>query len=60
MLGLFSYTKQKGVIEFPNHLILQFECRIKKLRHEDSVMRNIRNRRKAQERWDKVSFLAWR
>nr|XP_027087118.1 uncharacterized protein LOC113708737 [Coffea arabica]XP_027087126.1 uncharacterized protein LOC113708741 [Coffea arabica] len=36
------------------YFLVQFEYRIKKLRHEDSVMRNIRNRRKAQERWDKL------
>ncbi|THG06098.1 hypothetical protein TEA_008922 [Camellia sinensis var. sinensis] len=30
------------------------EYRIKKLRNEDSIMRKIRNRRKAQDRWDKL------
>ncbi|CAK9168393.1 unnamed protein product [Ilex paraguariensis] len=30
------------------------EYRIKKLRNEDNIMRKIRNRRKAQERWDKL------
>ncbi|XP_024970624.1 uncharacterized protein LOC112509739 isoform X2 [Cynara cardunculus var. scolymus] len=41
-IGLFFY------------LLVQFEYRFKKLRHEDSVMRRIRNRRKAQERWDEL------
>ncbi|PQQ14841.1 uncharacterized protein Pyn_39539 [Prunus yedoensis var. nudiflora] len=31
-----------------------FWCKIKKLRNEDSVLRKIRNRRKAQEHWDKL------
>ncbi|GFS30159.1 hypothetical protein Acr_00g0010500 [Actinidia rufa] len=35
------------------YLLVQCEYRIKKLRDEDSVMRKIRNRRKAQDRWDK-------
>ncbi|KAK4356720.1 hypothetical protein RND71_025691 [Anisodus tanguticus] len=30
------------------------EYRIKKLRNEDSVMRKVRSRRKAQDRWDKL------
>ncbi|KAF3668530.1 hypothetical protein FXO37_09503 [Capsicum annuum] len=29
-------------------------ARIKKLRYEDSVMRKVRSRRKAQDRWDKL------
>lgn len=41
-IGLFFY------------LLVQFEYRFKKFRHEDSVMRRIRNRGKAQERWDKL------
>ncbi|KAG7020961.1 hypothetical protein SDJN02_17649 [Cucurbita argyrosperma subsp. argyrosperma] len=36
------------------YLLVQFEYRIKKLRNEDSVMRKIRNRRKAQEHWNKL------
>lgn len=35
------------------YLLVQFEYRIKKLRNEDSVLRKIRNRRKAQDHWDK-------
>ncbi|XP_022144498.1 uncharacterized protein LOC111014173 isoform X2 [Momordica charantia] len=37
-----------------SYLLVQFEYRIKKLRNEDRVMRNIRNRRKAQEHWNKL------
>ncbi|XP_022745186.1 uncharacterized protein LOC111295749 isoform X2 [Durio zibethinus] len=36
------------------YLLVQFEYRIKRLRNEDSVLRKIRNKRKAQEHWDKV------
>ncbi|CAN6575309.1 unnamed protein product [Malus baccata var. baccata] len=36
------------------YLLVQFEFRIKKLRNEDIVLRRIRNRRKAQDRWDKL------
>ncbi|KAL4382310.1 hypothetical protein HN51_005928 [Arachis hypogaea] len=36
------------------YLLIQCEYRIKKLRNEDNVMRTIRNRRKAQEHWDKL------
>ncbi|KGN61244.1 uncharacterized protein LOC101211303 [Cucumis sativus] len=36
------------------YLLVQFEYRIKRLRNEDSVMRKIRNRRKAQEHWNKL------
>ncbi|XP_024030979.1 uncharacterized protein LOC21398216 [Morus notabilis] len=36
------------------YLMVQCEYRIKKLRNEDSVLRRIRNRRKALERWDKL------
>ncbi|RZB53358.1 uncharacterized protein LOC114397034 [Glycine soja] len=36
------------------YLLIQCEYRIKKLRNEDSIMRRIRNRRKAQEHWDKL------
>ncbi|GKD27969.1 hypothetical protein Tco_1234183 [Tanacetum coccineum] len=36
------------------YLLVQFEYRFKKFRHEDKVMRRIRNRRKAQDRWDKL------
>uniref|UniRef100_A0A7N2KQX2 Uncharacterized protein n=1 Tax=Quercus lobata TaxID=97700 RepID=A0A7N2KQX2_QUELO len=36
------------------YLLVQFEYRIKKLRNEDSVLRKIRNRRKAQDHWDKL------
>ncbi|XVE62218.1 hypothetical protein DITRI_Ditri06bG0100700 [Diplodiscus trichospermus] len=35
-------------------LLVQCESRIKRLRNEDSVLLKIRNRRKAQEHWDKV------
>ncbi|KAK8660295.1 hypothetical protein V6N13_051223 [Hibiscus sabdariffa] len=35
-------------------LLVQCESKIKRLRNEDSVLRKIRNRRKAQEHWDKV------
>ncbi|OMO89263.1 hypothetical protein COLO4_19830 [Corchorus olitorius] len=36
------------------YLLVQFEFRIKKLRYEDSILQKIRNRKKAQEHWDKV------
>ncbi|KAL7215564.1 hypothetical protein ACSBR1_027674 [Camellia fascicularis] len=36
------------------YFLVQCEYRIKKLRNEDSIMRKIRNRRKAQDRWDKL------
>ncbi|KAI9156871.1 hypothetical protein LWI28_013495 [Acer negundo] len=36
------------------YLLVQCEYRIKKLRNEDSILRKIRNRRRAQERWDKL------
>ncbi|KAE8691121.1 Single-stranded nucleic acid binding R3H protein, putative isoform 1 [Hibiscus syriacus] len=36
------------------YLLVQCEFRIKRLRNEDSILRNIRSRRKAQEHWDKV------
>ncbi|ONI05154.1 hypothetical protein PRUPE_6G359100 [Prunus persica] len=36
------------------YLLVQCEFRIKKLRNEDSVLRKIRNRRKAQDHWDKL------
>ncbi|KAI3773942.1 hypothetical protein L1987_48481 [Smallanthus sonchifolius] len=36
------------------YLLVQFEYRFKRFRHEDVVMRSIRNRRKAQERWNKL------
>ncbi|KAK7243286.1 hypothetical protein RIF29_38079 [Crotalaria pallida] len=36
------------------YLLIQCEYRIKKLRNEDSIMRRIRNRRKAQDHWDKL------
>ncbi|KAG8390761.1 hypothetical protein BUALT_Bualt01G0117100 [Buddleja alternifolia] len=36
------------------YLLVQCEYRIKRLRNEDSVMRSIRNRRKAQDRWEKL------
>ncbi|KAM3359583.1 putative protein isoform X1 [Capsicum galapagoense] len=41
-IGLFFY------------ILVQCEYRIKKLRYEDSVMRKVRSRRKAQDRWDKL------
>ncbi|XP_011084644.1 uncharacterized protein LOC105166850 [Sesamum indicum] len=36
------------------YFLVQCEYRIKRLRKEDSIMRTIRNRRKALERWDKL------
>ncbi|KAI3735760.1 hypothetical protein L6452_15272 [Arctium lappa] len=36
------------------YFLVQFEYRFKRFRHEDNVMRSIRNRRKAQELWDKL------
>ncbi|XP_009337983.2 uncharacterized protein LOC103930381 [Pyrus x bretschneideri] len=36
------------------YLLVQCEFRIKKLRNEDIVLRRIRNRRKAQDHWDKL------
>ncbi|KAK7340342.1 hypothetical protein VNO77_21044 [Canavalia gladiata] len=36
------------------YMLIQCEYRIKKLRNEDSILRRIRNRRKAQENWDKL------
>ncbi|MFS7962030.1 hypothetical protein Hanom_Chr08g00721861 [Helianthus anomalus] len=36
------------------YLLVQFEYRFKRFRHEDVVMRSIRSRRKAQERWNKL------
>lgn len=45
------------------YLLVQLEYRFKKFRHEDKVMRRIRNRRKAQDRWDKLRkyvFFTWR
>ncbi|KAH6804816.1 transmembrane protein [Perilla frutescens var. frutescens] len=35
-------------------LLVQCEYRITRLRYEDTIMKNIRNRRKAQDRWDKL------
>ncbi|KAM7497655.1 hypothetical protein LguiA_022069 [Lonicera macranthoides] len=36
------------------YFLVQCEYRIKKFRNEDSIMRNIRNRRKAKDRWNKL------
>uniref|UniRef100_A0A803L4B0 Uncharacterized protein n=1 Tax=Chenopodium quinoa TaxID=63459 RepID=A0A803L4B0_CHEQI len=36
------------------YLLVQCEYRIKRLRNEDQVFRNIRSRRKAQDHWDKL------
>ncbi|XP_020245641.1 uncharacterized protein LOC109823712 [Asparagus officinalis] len=36
------------------YFLLQCEARIKKLRNEDSVMRDIRRHRRAQHHWDKL------
>lgn len=36
------------------YLLVQCEYRVKKLRHEDSVMRNIRSRQKAKKNWSKL------
>lgn len=36
------------------YLLVQCEYRVKKLRNEDTVMRKIRSRRKAQDSWDKL------
>lgn len=41
-------------IAFFFYLMVQCEYRIKRLRNEDSVLRSIRSRRKALERWAKV------
>ncbi|KAH7571362.1 hypothetical protein JRO89_XS04G0029100 [Xanthoceras sorbifolium] len=44
------------------YLLVQCEYRIKKLRNEDSILRMVRNRRRAQERWDKarsISLSKW-
>ncbi|XP_076954321.1 uncharacterized protein LOC143628689 [Bidens hawaiensis] len=41
-IGLFFY------------LLVQLEYRFKRFRHENKVMRRIRNRKKAQERWEKL------
>lgn len=35
-------------------LLFQCEARIKRLRYEDTVMRNIRSKRRAQRNWDKL------
>ncbi|GJY87849.1 hypothetical protein Tco_0502477 [Tanacetum coccineum] len=36
------------------YFLVQLECRFKRFRNEDVVMRSIRNRRKAQVRWNKL------
>ncbi|XP_057962450.1 uncharacterized protein LOC131154015 [Malania oleifera] len=36
------------------YFLVQCEHRVKRLRNEDSILRNIRNRRKAQDHWDKL------
>lgn len=36
------------------YLLIQCEYRVKKLRNEDSVLRSIKNRCKAQDNWDKL------
>ncbi|KAL8233154.1 hypothetical protein R6Q57_002932 [Mikania cordata] len=36
------------------YVLVQLEYKFKRFRHEDKVMRRIRNRKKAQERWDKL------
>ncbi|KAJ0969142.1 hypothetical protein J5N97_022019 [Dioscorea zingiberensis] len=36
------------------YFLLQCEARIKKLQHEDSLMRDIRSQRRAQQHWDKL------
>ncbi|KAI3987454.1 hypothetical protein MKX01_042458 [Papaver californicum] len=36
------------------YLLVQCEYRVKRLRNEDSVLINIRNRKKAQQHWDKL------
>ncbi|KAK6915284.1 hypothetical protein RJ641_020401 [Dillenia turbinata] len=41
------------------YFLVQCEYRIKKLRSEDSVLRRVRNRRKAQDRWDKYVTYTW-
>ncbi|XVF41591.1 hypothetical protein PTKIN_Ptkin01aG0291500 [Pterospermum kingtungense] len=45
------YCISMGIFLF---LLVQCEFKIKSLRNEDSVLRKIRNRRQAQEHWDKV------
>ncbi|KAH7682970.1 hypothetical protein IHE45_05G153500 [Dioscorea alata] len=47
--GLYSFS----VVIFL-YLLLQFEARFKKFRYEDSAMRNIKNRSRAQRNWDKL------
>ncbi|OAY75334.1 hypothetical protein ACMD2_11557 [Ananas comosus] len=36
------------------YLLVQCEARVKKLRNEDAVMRDIRTRRRAQKNWNKL------
>ncbi|XP_021818393.1 uncharacterized protein LOC110760437 [Prunus avium] len=59
IMGPVSFLADLGglyciCIGFFFYLLVQCEFRIKKLRNEDSVLRKIRNRRKAQEHWDKL------
>lgn len=59
MLGLVSFLADLGGLYCVSigiffYFLVQCEYRIKRLRNEDSVLRGIRNRRKAQEHWDKL------
>ncbi|GLT95485.1 hypothetical protein SLE2022_131650 [Rubroshorea leprosula] len=59
VMGLVSFLADLGGLYCISigiflYLLVQFEYRIKKLRNEDTVLRGIRNRRKAQEHWDKL------
>ncbi|CAI8613234.1 unnamed protein product [Vicia faba] len=59
ILGPVSFLADLGglyciSIGFFFYLLIQCEYRVKKLRNEDSVLQSIRNRRKAQDNWDKL------
>lgn len=59
LMGIVSFLADLGGLYCISvgiflYLLVQFEYRIKRLRKEDSVLRGIRNRRKAQEHWDKL------
>lgn len=57
LLSVQSFQSGRYLRIMPlNFPALQFEYRAKKLRNEDSILRGIRNRHKAQVRWDKVLF----
>lgn len=59
LMGIVSFLADLGGLYCISvgiflYLLVQFEYRVKRLRNEDSVLRGIRNRRKAQEHWDKL------